>query len=124
MLLQSIAFLTGWAWFDAAKAVYPAYDDSLAGVVALAVCTTAASTAFLALRDEASPAASERAEAEMRLVANALAMMQGGAWCDAVSGAIDAVVELEAHNEVLAALAVTLAVSAAILSAQRWCLEK
>ena len=55
----------------------------------------------------------------MRLVANALAMMQGGAWCGAVSGAIDAVVELEAHDEVLAALAVTLAVSAAILSAQR-----
>ena len=46
--------------------MYPAYDESLGGEVALAVCTTAASTAFLALRDEASPAASERAEATAR----------------------------------------------------------
>ena len=79
----------------------------------------------------------------MRLVANALAMMQGSAWCGAVSGLIECTrvgvfllsaclpprafhlgVELDAHNQVLAALAVTLAVSAAILSAQRWCLEK
>jgi len=48
------------------QAVYPAYNESFFDQVVLAFCTTAASIAFLALRDEASPAASERAEATAR----------------------------------------------------------
>ena len=73
----------------------------------------------------------------MRLVANALAMMQGSAWCGAVSGLIDVMrfgvfllstisrafhlgVELDAHNQVLAALVVTIDVSFLVCAAVLW----